>query len=237
MNRNRDEYKARLRAGRASLRIGKRIGSGASHVGGRGLDAVGKADASLMQADTADTSRIGTASRDLAFRAGRAGVKGITSSSRFMWRHRKAPVKAAKATAGGARATVRAARALAVHAELGRSVDGRPGRTARQGPEHVTEPEYRNTDKPTYRNRYDGIPVSRSHYRAKSPPRLRRCGLLSACFGFIVPRTMPTRKPCVAPSQSATLAGAYRNRYAPTNALLRRIRVSCAPGRIAPGTD
>lgn len=143
MNRNRDEYKARLRAGRASLRIGKRIGSGASHVGGRGLDAVGKADASLMQADTDDTSRIGTASRDLAFRAGRAGVKGITSSSRFMWRHRKAPVKTAKATAGGARATVRAARALAVHAELGRSVDGRPGRTARQGPEHVKEPEYR----------------------------------------------------------------------------------------------
>ena len=143
MNRNRDEYKARLRAGRASLRIGKRIGSGASHVGGRGLDAVGKADASLMQADTDDSSRIGTASRDLAFRAGRAGVKGITSSSRFMWRHRKAPVKTAKATAGGARATVRAARALAVHAELGRSVDGRPGRTARQGPEHVKEPEYR----------------------------------------------------------------------------------------------
>lgn len=102
------------KAGKASLRIGKRIGSGASHVGGRGLDAVGKADASLMQADTDDASRIGTASRDLAFRAGRAGVKGVTSSSRFMWRHRKAPVKAAKATAGGARATVRAARAAAM---------------------------------------------------------------------------------------------------------------------------
>lgn len=67
-----------------------------------------------MQADTDDASRIGTASRDLAFRAGRAGVKGVTSSSRFMWRHRKAPVKAAKATAGGARATVRAARAAAM---------------------------------------------------------------------------------------------------------------------------
>lgn len=49
-------------------------------------------------------------------------------------------------------------RALAVHAELGRSVDGRPGRTARQGPEHVTEPEYRNTGIPI--NRHTGIPES-----------------------------------------------------------------------------
>ena len=101
------------KAGRASLKVGKTIGTSVVRFGGKGMDAAGRIDSRLMQADTDEASRIGTASRDLAFKAGRAGVKGVTSSSKAMWRHRKAPVKAAKAAVNGAKSAVRMIRAAA----------------------------------------------------------------------------------------------------------------------------
>ena len=105
--RGREAYKAKLKAGRAAKGGPTRVADARASDRIAKLKKAGKASLRIGK-------RIGTASRDLAFRAGRAGVKGVTSSSRFMWRHRKAPVKAAKATAGGARATVRAARAAAM---------------------------------------------------------------------------------------------------------------------------
>lgn len=141
MNRNRrDAYKAKLKtarnaakgkpvkvgdakasgkimklkkAGRASLKVGKSIGTPAVRLGGKGMDAAGQIDSRLMQADTDEASRIGTASRDIAFKAGRSGVRGVTSSSKAMWRHRKAPVKAAKATVDGAKTAIRMIRVAA----------------------------------------------------------------------------------------------------------------------------
>ena len=109
---------ARLKkAGKASLRIGKHIGAGTAKAAARGArkgaGAVDGIDSRLMQADDDEASQLATGARSLAFRASRAGVSGVSSSARFMWRHRRAPAKAVRAGARTARSAAGAARAAA----------------------------------------------------------------------------------------------------------------------------
>lgn len=127
LGRGRGEYVARLRLDRAkakgrpmrvrdggaSDRIGrfKRAGRASARLGRTGTRLADDIDARLARSDGDDASRLATTTRGAAFRASRAGVSGVSSSTRFMWRHRAAPAKAARTTASGAKAAVRAAHA------------------------------------------------------------------------------------------------------------------------------
>lgn len=103
------------KAGKASLRIGKRIGGGAAKAAAgaarKGAGVADGIDSRLMQTDTDEASQLATGVRSLTFRASRAGASGISSSARFMWRHRHAPAKAVRAGARTARSAAGAARA------------------------------------------------------------------------------------------------------------------------------
>ena len=106
--------------GKASLSIGRHIGKGvgkaagkAKALGSTGLGWVGEANARLTAGDDDIASKAGNATRDLAFKASRGGVKGVSSSARFIWRHRRAPVKAVRGAKSTVNASVRAARAMA----------------------------------------------------------------------------------------------------------------------------
>ncbi|QOL33193.1 CHAP domain-containing protein [Bifidobacterium eulemuris] len=110
-----DRIAARAAKGGASGKIaalrstGKTLAGGVGRVGRAGSARLKDLDTRLMQADTDDASRIATATRSAAYRAsGKA-----TSSVKSMWRHRKAPVRAARAGADVARAGARAAVAAA----------------------------------------------------------------------------------------------------------------------------
>ena len=98
------------KAGQASLRIGKRIGGGAAKAAAgaarKGAGVTDGIDSRLMQADTDEASQLATGVRSLTFRA-----SGVSSSARFMWRHRHAPSKAVRAGARTARSAAAAARA------------------------------------------------------------------------------------------------------------------------------
>lgn len=72
-----------------------------------------EAGARLTAADDDFASKLGSTTRDLSFKAARAGVKGVNSSAKFIWRHRRAPVKAARDVQATGQAAVRAARAAA----------------------------------------------------------------------------------------------------------------------------
>ena len=94
--------------GKASKRIGRHIGAGIGKAGRRvkrmgstGMGWMDEAGARLTAADDDFASKLGSTTRDLSFKAARAGVKGVNSSAKFIWRHRRAPVKAAR----GAKAT------------------------------------------------------------------------------------------------------------------------------------
>lgn len=74
---------------------------------------MGGTGADQAAADDDFASKLGDGTRDLAFRAARAGVRGVTSSAAFIWRHRRAPVKAARAAKAAGQGGVRAVRAVA----------------------------------------------------------------------------------------------------------------------------
>lgn len=106
--------------GKASKRIGKHIGAGIGKAGRRvkrmgstGMGWMDEAGARLTAADDDFASKLGSTTRDLSFKAARAGVKGVNSSAKFIWRHRRAPVKAARDVQATGQAAVRAARAAA----------------------------------------------------------------------------------------------------------------------------
>ncbi|WP_137655956.1 lytic transglycosylase domain-containing protein [Bifidobacterium moukalabense] len=106
--------------GKASLGIGRHIGKGLGKVAGKakalgstGLGWVGEANARLTAGDDDIASKAGNTARDLAFKASRRGVRGVSSSARFIWRHRRAPVKAVRGAKSAVNASVRAARAMA----------------------------------------------------------------------------------------------------------------------------
>ena len=106
--------------GKASKRIGRHIGAGIGKAGRRvkrmgstGMGWMDEAGARLTAADDDFASKLGSTTRDLSFKAARAGVKGVNSSAKFIWRHRRAPVKAARGAKATGQAAVRAARAAA----------------------------------------------------------------------------------------------------------------------------
>lgn len=106
--------------GKASKRIGKHIGAGigkagrgVKRMGSTGMGWMDEAGARLTAADDDSASKLGSATRDLSFKAARAGVKGVNSSAKFIWRHRRAPVKAVRGAKATGQAAVRAARAAA----------------------------------------------------------------------------------------------------------------------------
>ena len=106
--------------GKASKRIGKHIGTGigkagrsVKRMGSTGMGWMDEAGARLTAADDDFASKLGSATRDLTFKAARAGVKGVNSSAKFIWRHRRAPVKAARDVQATGQAAVRAARVAA----------------------------------------------------------------------------------------------------------------------------
>ena len=106
--------------GKASKRIGKHIGTGigkagrsVKRMGSTGMGWMDEAGARLTAADDDFASKLGSITRDLSFKAARAGVKGVNSSAKFIWRHRRAPVKAARDVQATRQAAVRAARAAA----------------------------------------------------------------------------------------------------------------------------
>ena len=106
--------------GKASKRIGKHIGAGigkagrsVKRMGSTGMGWMDEAGARLTAADDDFASKLGSTTRDLSFKAARAGVKGVNSSAKFIWRHRRAPVKAARDVQATGQAAVRAARAAA----------------------------------------------------------------------------------------------------------------------------
>lgn len=106
--------------GKASKRIGKHIGAGlgkagrsVKRMGSTGMGWMDEAGARLTAADDDFASKLGSTTRDLTFKAARAGVKGVNSSAKFIWRHRRAPVKAARDVQATGQAAVRAARAAA----------------------------------------------------------------------------------------------------------------------------
>ena len=89
--------------GKASRMIGKHVGGGlkkagrgVERIGTTGLDWMDEASARLTAADDDPASQLGAATRDLTFKAARKGVKGVNSSARFIWRHRRAPAKAVR---------------------------------------------------------------------------------------------------------------------------------------------
>ena len=89
--------------GKASRMIGRHVGGGlkkagrgVKRIGTTGLDWMDEASARLTAADDDPASQLGAATRDLTFKAARKGVKGVNSSARFIWRHRRAPAKAVR---------------------------------------------------------------------------------------------------------------------------------------------
>lgn len=104
---------ARAAEGRASRMIGNRIGRRVHRLGSTGMGWADEAGARLVAADDDLASRVGNSTRDLAFKAARKGVSGVTSSARFIWRHRAAPVKAARGVKATGRVGVRVIRAAA----------------------------------------------------------------------------------------------------------------------------
>lgn len=72
-----------------------------------------EAGARLTAADDDFASKLGSTTRDLSFKAARAGVKGVNSSAKFIWRHRRAPVKAVRSVKATGQAAMRAARVAA----------------------------------------------------------------------------------------------------------------------------
>ena len=115
--------------GKASRLIGKHVGGGlrtvgksVKRLGATGMDWMDEASAKLTEADDDFASRLGNTTRDLTFKATRKGARGVTSSAKFIWRHRRAPVKAAR----GAKATGRAgARVIRAAANLVRAAASR----------------------------------------------------------------------------------------------------------------
>lgn len=104
--------------GKASRMIGKHVGGGlkkagrgVKRIGTTGLDWMDEASARLTAADDDPASQLGTATRDLTFKAARKGVKGVNSSARFIWRHRRAPAKAARGAKAVGTTGARVARA------------------------------------------------------------------------------------------------------------------------------
>ena len=78
--------------GKASKRIGKHIGAGLGNagrsvkrMGSTGMGWMDEAGARLTVADDDFASKLGSATRDLTFKAARAGVKGVNSSAKFIW--------------------------------------------------------------------------------------------------------------------------------------------------------
>ncbi len=103
--------------GKASRRIGKRIGGGlrktakgVKRLGSTGLDWMDEASARITAADDDLASQLGNATRDLTFKATRKGAKGVNSSARFIWRHRRAPAKAVRGARAAGATSVRVAR-------------------------------------------------------------------------------------------------------------------------------
>lgn len=106
--------------GKASKRIGKRIGAGlgkagrsVKRMGSTGMGWMDEAGARLTAADDDFASKLGGATRDLSFKAARTGVRGVNSSAKFIWRHRRAPAKAVRGVKATGQAAARAARAAA----------------------------------------------------------------------------------------------------------------------------
>ena len=106
--------------GKASRRIGKRIGAGlgkagrgVKRMGSTGMGWMDKTGARLTAADDDFASKLGSATRDLSFKAARTGVRGVNSSAKFIWRRRRAPVKAVRSVKATGQAAMRAARAAA----------------------------------------------------------------------------------------------------------------------------
>jgi len=106
--------------GKASRRIGKHVGGGlkkagrgVKRLGSTGLDWMDEASARITAADDDPASQLGAATRDLTFKAARKGVRGVTSSARFIWRHRHAPSRAVRGVRAAASTGARVARAAA----------------------------------------------------------------------------------------------------------------------------
>lgn len=106
--------------GKASRRIGKHVGGGlkkagrgVKRLGSTGLDWMDEASARITAADDDPASQLGDATRDLTFKAVRKGVRGVTSSARFIWRHRHAPAKAVRGAKAVGTTGARVARAAA----------------------------------------------------------------------------------------------------------------------------
>ena len=106
--------------GKASRRIGKHVGGGlkkavrgVKRLGSTGLDWMDEASARITAADDDPASQLGDATRDLTFKAARKGVRGVTSSARFIWRHRHAPSRAVRGVRATASTGARVARAAA----------------------------------------------------------------------------------------------------------------------------
>lgn len=106
--------------GKASRRIGKHVGGGlkkagrgVKRLGSTGLDWMDEASARITAADDDPASQLGDATRDLTFKAVRKGVRGVTSSARFIWCHRHAPSRAVRGVRAAASTGARVARAAA----------------------------------------------------------------------------------------------------------------------------
>ena len=106
--------------GKASRRIGKHVGGGlkkagrgVKRLGSTGLDWMDEASARITAADDDPASQLGDATRDLTFKAVRKGVRGVTSSVRFIWCHRHAPSRAVRGVRAAASTGARVARAAA----------------------------------------------------------------------------------------------------------------------------
>ena len=106
--------------GKASRRIGKHVGGGlkkagrgVKRLGSTGLDWMDEASARITAADDDPASQLGDATRDLTFKAVRKGVRGVTSSARFIWRHRHAPSRAVRGVRAAASTGAHVARAAA----------------------------------------------------------------------------------------------------------------------------
>lgn len=104
--------------GKASRMIGRHVGGGlkkagrgVKRIGTTGLDWMDEASARLTAADDDPASQLGAATRDLTFKAARKGVKGVNSSARFIWRHRRAPAKAVRGAKAVGTTGARVARA------------------------------------------------------------------------------------------------------------------------------
>ena len=104
--------------GKASRMIGRHVGGGlkkagrgVKRIGTTGLDWMDEASARLTAMDDDPASQLGAATRDLTFKAARKGVKGVNSSARFIWRHRRAPAKAVRGARAAASMGARVARA------------------------------------------------------------------------------------------------------------------------------